>query len=523
MQKLRSLFTRKNESFSATDIAVLVASLSLFAVIALGNITRWSIWFDEAFGIYMIRFNYFDIASYTASDVHPPFYYWVLKAWTSIFGTSELAVRSLSLFAMMGALVFVYLILRRAFSLKVATGGLIAMALSPLLIRYAEEARMYGMVALIVAAATYTFLQLLEKPSRKKWIIYGILVSLGMWTHYFTALMWLAHWVYRFFAVRRRSMSETLRVFFSKEWIRAHILAVGLFLPWLPFMAKQLTNVQGGGFWIPPVSLATMPNFAADIFFYRSADDAKSWLAVLLWGVVLGTVLLAAACLRRITKEQRRVVGLLVAMVIVPIVLLILLSMPPLRPAFIDRYLISSVLSLFALIGVVLALGVASPSTRRYATILSVALAGVLAIGITHVYATGNYNTTTNDPLPIRQTLRMAQEKASPGEPFVSESIWRFYESHYYQTDRNQVYLQAEDSLVWGSYDMVRHNPYHKVYDVAAFARQHGGKIWFIGDWKADSPKLPRTGKWTVVQEVHVDGISDDISTIRAVELEVKS
>lgn len=523
MQRLKKLFRKKNEAFAANDIAILIAGLSLFAVIALGNITKWSIWFDEAFGIYMIRFSYFDIAKYTASDVHPPFYYWLLKAWTSIFGTSELAVRSLSLVAMMGAIVFMYLILRRAFSAKIAAGGLIAMALSPLLVRYAEEARMYGLVALIVTAATYVFLQLLEKPTRKRWIIYGVLVSLGMWTHYFTALMWLAHWAYRFVVVRGRSVTDTIQAFFSKEWIWAHILAVGLFLPWLPFMAKQMTNVQGGGFWIPSVSLTTMPNFAADIFLYRSAADVKSWLAILLLGAVLGFMIMGAVVLRKLSNEQRRVVGLLVAMVIVPIVLLVLLSMPPLRPAFIDRYLISSVMSLCALIGVVVAIGLFMPKTRRFAVALSVVLIGVFSIGIANVYATGNYNMTTNDPLPIRPTLRLAQEKAAPGEPFVSESIWRFYEAHYYQTDRNQVYLQAEDSLVWGSYDMVRHNPYHKVYDVAAFAKQHGGKIWFIGDWKYGSPKYPRTGEWTIVQEPRVDGVSDTTSTIRAVELELKS
>ena len=421
----------------------------------------------------------------------------------------------------MAAMVFVYLMVRRAFPARVAAGALFAMALSPLLVRYAEEARMYGLVALIVAAATYVFLRMLEKPSKHLWIIYGVLVALGMWTHYFTLLMWLAHWVYRFIAVRRRSLRDTLIAFLSKDWVRAHLLAIALFVPWLPFMIKQMSNVQGGGFWIPPVTLKTPANFGADMFLYQLADDVKGWVAVLMWLLVIGLIALGATTLRRLTRPQRDIVRLLGVMALVPAVLLVALSLPPLRPAFIDRYLIAGIFCLFALIGVFIAVGLNAKKTRAFAAAVGILFVGIVTAGITQVYATGNYNIVTKDPLPIRPTLRLAQGQAAADEPFVVNSVWRFYEAHYYQTDRNPVYLQAEDSLTWGSYDMVRKNPYRKVYNVAEFAKQHGGKIMYVGDWKHGSPKLP-PGEWTVLREVHADGISDDTSTIRVVELQLK-
>lgn len=503
-------------------MAVLAAGLLIFAGVSLAGMTRWSIWFDEAFGIYMIRFNFFDIARHTASDVHPPLYYWVLKVWASIFGTSELALRSMSMVAMMGALVFLYLILRRGFGTRAAAGGLAMAAVSPLLIRYAEEARMYGLVAVIVMAATYVFVGLLEKPTTGKWIVYGVLVALGMWTHYFTALMWLAHWAYRAFTVSGLKPSVALRAFFTKDWVKAQVLAVGLFAPWLPFMAKQMRGVQNGGFWIPPVSLATPSNFGADIFLYQYADEVKGWMVVLLLALALGAISLVSMSVPKFTASEKKILSLLCVMAAVPVVLLVLLSMPPLRPAFIDRYLISSVVCIFAFIGVALARNIVSQKFRIPGIVLLGGFMIVSAIGVSHVYAIGNYNVVTKDPLPIRQTLHLAQREAAADEPFVSESVWRFYESHYYQTSRNPVYLQAEDSLQWGSYDMVRKNPYRKIYDVGQFAKQHGGKIWFIGDWKYGQPRLPRTGSWTVVREVHVDGVPDDIMTIRAVELQAR-
>lgn len=513
----------KKTAFGRNDIVILIACLALFAGISLGNMTRWSIWFDEAFGIYMIRFGFLDIARYTASDVHPPFYYWMLKLWTSVFGTSELAVRSLSMVALMGALIFMYLILRRAFSRRVAAGGLLMLSVSPLLVRYAEEARMYGLVALIVTAATYVFLDVMEKPTRRKWVLYGLLVALGMWTHYFTALMWLAHWAYRAVTVSSQRFRPAVRALFSKEWVLTHVLAVGLFLPWLPSMWKQMHGVQDGGFWIPAVTLATPPNFVADMFLYRSADDVTNWMVVLFWALALGLLVIGGMTIPKLARDEKKIIGLLTIMSTVPVALLILLSMPPLRPAFIDRYLISSIIAIFALLGIVLAKAVFSQKTRIPGIVVFVGFVLVSVLGISHVYATGNYNTVTKDPLPIRQTLRAAQAEAAAGEPFVVGSVWRFYESYYYQTDRNPVYLQAEDSLPWGSYDMVRKNPYRKVYDVAQFAKEHGGKIWFVSDWKYGQPKFPRSGQWTVLREARVQGLPDETSTIRAVELQLNN
>ena len=62
--------------------------LTVFSGVVLGNMTRWSVWFDEAFSVYLARFNIAEIVHFTSLDVHPPLYYWLLKGWTVIFGHS---------------------------------------------------------------------------------------------------------------------------------------------------------------------------------------------------------------------------------------------------------------------------------------------------------------------------------------------------------------------------------------------------------------------------------------------------
>src|SRR5680860_1220038 len=130
------------------DWLLIVVGLTIFAIITLWTITKSSIWFDEAFGAYMIHFNFAEIARFTASDVHPPLFYWLLKLWSMLFGNSELALRSMSVLFGGVAIVFGYLLANRLFSQKVARISLIFMVLSPMLVRYSQEARMYTLCLL---------------------------------------------------------------------------------------------------------------------------------------------------------------------------------------------------------------------------------------------------------------------------------------------------------------------------------------------------------------------------------------
>jgi len=187
MKKIFSRIVSSIQSRPRADYIFVGIALVLFAGLALWNISGASIWFDEAFSAYIIQYNFLDIARYTATDVHPPLFYWLLKIWTFFFGQTELGLRSMSVFFGAVAAVFGYLLTRRLFGRKAALAGIFILALSPLFIRYSQEARMYTLAAAIVLSATYVLMRALESKGRKLWVVYGILVSLGMWTHYFRA------------------------------------------------------------------------------------------------------------------------------------------------------------------------------------------------------------------------------------------------------------------------------------------------------------------------------------------------
>jgi hypothetical protein len=55
-----------------------------------------SLWNDEGNSWAMLARSVGEIAAAAAADIHPPGYYWLLKAWSLLFGDSAVAMRSLS-------------------------------------------------------------------------------------------------------------------------------------------------------------------------------------------------------------------------------------------------------------------------------------------------------------------------------------------------------------------------------------------------------------------------------------------
>lgn len=476
------------ESVHHLDIIGLVAAMTAYAGLVLSHISTWSIWFDEAFTAYLVRFSYADIAHYTATDVHPPLYYWVVKLWTSLWGTNELAFRSLSMVFGVVAIGLGFVLLRKLFGKRAAVLGAWLMALSPMLIRYGEEARMYMMVTAIVLGATYVLVRAMETNTRKYWVLYGVLISLGMWTHYFAALAWIAHWVWRALALRIEGArgKKLCKRFFAKEWILTHVLAIGIFALWLPLMLRQLGIIQMG-FWIPAVSAHTFTNYFTNILMYLDQQQVLAWLAML-YAVTIGIagVLLYRTYRQVSDKQERSNLLLLASLAFMPPILLFVASMPPLKSSFVERYLIPAIASLMLLLAVVIVKMLRTRS-KWLAVALIVLLVGSFAIGIDKVYYYGNYNKNSGTSIRTKELIAAMTAKSQPGEPFIATDVWVFYEAIFYATKDHPVYfLDQTTEYKYGSTDMLEQNDQFKIKDLNEFARNHP-VLWYFG-YHGDTP-----------------------------------
>jgi uncharacterized membrane protein len=504
------------------DRVVLGFGTIVYSILTLVTITKSSIWFDEAFSAFIVRFDYFKIVQYTASDVHPPVYYWILKLWITFFGTSEIAFRSLSVVFGVSAIIFGYLLVKRLFGRKAAWLSLLLMVISPMLIRYGQEARMYTLAATIALAATYVLTFAVKSKNKRPWIIYGILVSLGMWTHYFTALVWLSHWVWRSIVTwQSGARGKKFRLaFFTKNWIIAHVVAVGLFLPWLPFMATQLSVIQGGGFWIGPISANSFTNYFTNVLFYLEHDQATRLYATAFVAIITILTALSVKLYSQLGKQDRQSYLLIISLAFVPAVLLFIASTFPLQSSFVERYLIPSAAGFALFSGVTLALG--AKKLRKVWRILAILLVVVsMAFGISNVYWMGNYNKNSSTKVMTRELVKEIQAKSFDKEPIISADPWVFYEAAFYETDSNPMYMiDAQiDYNRYGSLYMLRDSTQYHIKDLSVFNETHS-KVWYIG-FSADKPLSAPDSHWKEIQNFAIYDPIDNKPNYRATEFQI--
>jgi len=525
---LKKLFKSKKSIFGVeiNDWLIIAIALAIFTVISFWTISKFSIWFDEAFGAYLIRFNFWDIAKYTAADVHPPFFYWLLKLWSLLFGTSELALRSMSTLFGGIAIIFGYLLVNKLFNKKAARLSLLVMVMLPMFIRYSQEARMYTLVTAIAFAATYVLTIAMNSKKKTPWVIYGILVSLGMWTHYFAAIVWIAHWIWRADNIRRTTKKgEFKKAFFSKEWVMTHVVAVGLFLPWLPFMIKQLFVVQAFGFWIPPVTPNTMLNFLTNVLLYKNVGKITGWLALGFITVVLALGILSFKVYKMLNNKQRQSYRLIIILAFAPMIMLFLASMPPLRSSFVDRYLITSVLGIAIFIGVTLSFGLELIKTKWKFLLIGL-IVMLMIVGIGSVYTLGNYNNSSENISSnnTRQIIEAATSKSTVGQPIIAATPWLFYEAVFYSTSDYPVYYIAPSDYSFGSLTMLKDNDQFKINDIDSFTGEHKN-FWYVA-WIKDVGlsgfKSPNSN-WKELQRVSVNDSIDGKPSYIAVQFEINN
>jgi uncharacterized membrane protein len=522
MSKTLTRISNFFQSRPRTDYIFVATALVVLVGLALWNIAGPSIWFDEAFGAYMIHYNFLDIARYTATDVHPPLFYWCLKIWVAVFGHTEFGLRSMSVFFAIITAIFGFILTRRKFGRRAAIVGIFILALSPLFLRYSQEARMYTMMAAIALSATYVFVRALETKSRKLWVLYGILISLGMWTQYFMALVWIAHWVWRYLIIRKAGVrgKALAKKFFDRKWLTAYIIAVALFLPWLPAMAIQLVVIQSSGFWIQPVGVDTVSGYFGTLVFFLEHDHVTGWLSAAL--VVMGvlTTILAVRAYKSGSASFKRNYLLLLCLAAVPPILLFIVSLPPLTSSFVERYVLPSAAASAFFMGVTLIYGLVGVKIWKQLVVYVIILV-MLVFGISQMYYYGNYNKNSRTDIQTKQVVKQAIAKSTPGEPIIIATPWVFYEAIFYNSTEHPIYfIGAQTDYQYGSLDMLKYSDDHKIKDLSAFTKEHP-VVWYIGNFSGDV--TPPVSSWKQIDTTSVTSHIDGKTVYKGAEYQVSA
>lgn len=231
--------------FNYTNLLSLSALIFLCLGIFLAFFNIWSpysYWWDELYSVTGATLPMTEMFSkYIISDVHPPLYQLILRVWIDLFGTSELATRSLSLlFSLLATLVFSCWSLKNL-PVRFSTVSVMIFSTHFLFSFYSQETRSYAMTLFLsttLTAMTLTFI------NGKRSAVAALALSIGALllslTHFF-GLLFADLVLFQLFLVTKSNRLKAIFLFFA--------LAT-LLWPITHFSFGSLTSKLGGNFWI---------------------------------------------------------------------------------------------------------------------------------------------------------------------------------------------------------------------------------------------------------------------------------
>jgi mannosyltransferase len=230
MQSLAA--SRRAPLFSSQQPRILLALIlvggTVLRLIALGT---ESLWFDEAYSVWVARHGVVWQLVQSTQRIFPPAYYVLLHFWLRL-GSSEFAVRLLSVVLGVMSILAIHALATYLFGARVGVISAFLLAISPLHIAYSQEARMYILLALLGLGSAFFMLRALNEGRRWHWLAYVLCTALAMSTHYFALFLVPFQNLYALYVLWRRRVRPCLPkepgAFEWRNWLLSQVAVASL-------------------------------------------------------------------------------------------------------------------------------------------------------------------------------------------------------------------------------------------------------------------------------------------------------
>lgn len=352
----------------AAPLAILLIAFGL----RLERLGGANLWWDEALAAWAVRKGFVGVTLWTASDVHPPLYFWTLWAWVQVAGESEFALRALSVVA--GALTVVAALALGRLVAGRAAGNAAALltALARFQVWWSQETRMYVLAGFLGLLSTFYFLRWLRaegvyavgddgsEPPRSKGLLalYVFTAAASLYTIFLMAAVVLAQNLLVLLLLIGGSGALRKRLFM--RWAVAQVTILALLAIWLAFSWGRMQS------W--SVTEPFGVRLFAQLWLTLLTSGASTGVGRYMWAwiVPLTTLALGALAALLAWKRSRRIPrrplfeALALALcAVVPGVLIYLSSMPRAlfyTPRIEARYFVPFAPYFWVLLGCALAL-----------------------------------------------------------------------------------------------------------------------------------------------------------------------
>jgi len=261
-----------------TDLIMMAGCLIRVAVWLVND----NLWYDEAFTAAVVNAPPDDAWTAILADVHPPLWYGVTALFTSVLGSSELVLRMPGMICSIASLVLFYFWVAppgrwRREDTSIAMIAMLLMAIAPVGVRYAAEARCYAALQLAAVAALMG-----ATTGRPMLFLAGAV-----------AAPWLHHlgWLY--------TIPAAIIIAYRERNAEVAWLAVILAFPAAVLAAYQMLGAGLGsgmlesGYWISDRGLGAYLYHAVFYNFFSSCTAPKGWLEYAAGMMALGLWMIA--------------------------------------------------------------------------------------------------------------------------------------------------------------------------------------------------------------------------------------
>ncbi len=475
-------------SITLTRPFFLVLLLTLVAFgLRVFQLDTQSFWYDEAFSVYLARFDLGAITARTAADIQPPLYYFLLNVWMTLAGDSEFAVRFLSLIFGVLTIPLLYVTARRLFltpdpspktfarksfrrgEMSALFAAFLA-TLSGLYLWYSQEARMYTLITFLGLLASYALLRGLEGTkgnagNRTWWLVFVGANIAAVYTHYFAFTLLAFQFLYAVYVMfTRRDWRTVIRNLF---FVFLSILIA--FLPWAPLMLNRLgedVSYFRGDLKVEEalrhigISFSVGESVLENIAVYL----ALGWLIVL--AIALVATLLAN---RRAPSPLHPFTpsSLLFSILYLLVPLILLLILFSRNPKFNARYLMLASPGLYLLLGAGLEslLSLAqSKNILARVTFYSLLFISFLFLFFTSLYSLTNaYFDPAFTKADFRGVAKFISQNAQDDEAIILTSGHLFPAFDYYYRDAKLPELRLPDEATLNADNVLNFNAANEI------------------------------------------------------------
>ena len=456
MEKINNqlvLVKKKKDKILILNIIIIILG-TIF--ISLGAF-HTNIWFDESYSVAISNHSFSEIWNIGGNDVHPVFYYIMLKIVSLIFGNNILVFRLFSIVPIVILSILGITHIRKDYGERTGIIFSFLTLFLPIIAAYSSEIRMYTWVMLFVTITAIYANRIYKKElSIKNWVIFALFSLLSAYTHYyglmFAGIINVILFIY--LLKNRKGKNKDLKIFIIQA-----IVECLLYVPWLYYFIKQLTSV-GGGYWIKLEFPDTLYNVLG-IQYMGSLSNIFGFCFAICLYIYLGFVIYRCKKERISIKNARN--SLILYVLIVFIAFLISLKSPILYP----RYLMTITGLLIFFIADIMA-----KEKSKYITIEI-----CIIIFVTSLISNINIINTNYDNTNMKQ-IEYLEENIKDDDIIVYSNIGNGSVFAVYFKDNKQYFYNGYHWNVEEAYKA--YGPQMETVENLDFLKDYKGRIWII-------------------------------------------